>query len=120
MAARMQRRAYERRRLSFLPGIVLGGGQVERNVDDVKEPGVVGSPQVIHGEVVAIRKTIEWVAILSCVRGAEEGAHEAIAIHRVQREIVHVDEVGGEETETEKHKRGNRRPYKGSVDCRQL
>ena len=64
MTAAVERRADEGRRLALLPCVVVGSGQIERDVDDVKQLGAALVQQLAHAQIVARREAVEFIAVL--------------------------------------------------------
>ena len=90
--AAMQRRHREGRRFAVLPGETAPTDEVQRDVDDVERPPL---PQLVHPEVVVLVEAGEGTpgsfAAGVLAGGAEVRADQPIAVHRVEREPIHVD-----------------------------
>ena len=90
--------------LALLPGQALAVHEIERHVDHVQQPpprdrgagrrGRRARPQLVELEVVALVEAGERVRVPVGIRRPQVGADQPIAVHRVQREAVGVDEPG--------------------------
>ena len=131
--AAVERRDGERLGLALLPREILAARQVETDVDDVEQFSfarfLILAPiliftrarevaQFVHRDVVVGVEPRERVgaAFHTRARRAHVGTNQAIAIHRMERKLVDVDEDRHDEADGEDTRSGARAVERGIVD----
>ena len=80
--------------------------------------GGLGRLELIHGEVIVHRDAIKGIprcpssGYFGYVRRAKKSANQTVAVNRIEREVIHIDEPGRGETGEEEHKSQYPRPGK--------
>src|SRR6266498_4304518 len=102
--------------LPLLPGEIFGGDDVEGHVDDMKwlpSAGAICGPELVHGAIIRLVEVGERIGISMRIGRAEEGANDPIAIERMQRKTIDVDEYRREGPDD----RHSNEPYEQSRGC---